>query len=116
LANRCARVRAAGGHGTYTPQLSTGVTAMFPATERAAAEPEPEQIDAAVSRAIGSDADDLLFVLHNAPDEAAHRHGAASPEYFSAMMEADRMLAAIYAAVDLERDAVVAVADHGHTD
>jgi hypothetical protein len=109
-----ARVRAAGGHAAYLTQLSTVVAAMFPSVPRMEVAAAPGAIDAAIGDELAR-GDDFLFVLHNAPDEAAHRFGAAAPAYHAAALEADRALAALLARVDLARDAVVVVADHGHT-
>lgn len=49
-------------------------------------------------------------------DHEGHAHGAASEEYRSAALAlSDRLLGRV-AGVDLARDAVLALADHGHTD
>ena len=58
----------------------------------------------------------LQVFLIGAVDEAGHAEGADSPEYREAVQIADRQLARLLARIDLERDAVVIVADHGHTD
>src|SRR5262249_49811218 len=109
------RVRAAGGVTAYVTQLSGMVPGLFPAIERVLVTPGPgPAIDVAAVRVL-EQGPELLLVLHNAPAEAAHRHGAAAPEYRAARLEADRALAALVAAVDLERDALVVIADHGHT-
>jgi hypothetical protein len=56
-----------------------------------------------------------LLVVHLAQvDLAGHAHGAASAEYRAAARTVDARLGRIVAALDLKRDAVVVVADHGH--
>ncbi len=70
-----------------------------------------------------------LVIMHlGEPDIAGHRYGGDSPEYLAAARLADRELQAALeasgadagadpeAVIDLSRDAVVVVADHGHTD
>ncbi|MBP9208479.1 MAG: alkaline phosphatase family protein [Kofleriaceae bacterium] len=59
---------------------------------------------------------DLQVVLVGVVDDNGHAHGAASEEYAAATRMADRTLARALAGVDLGQDAVVVVADHGHTD
>lgn len=58
---------------------------------------------------------DLVVLLVGAVDAAGHAHGGDSPEYRDATLRADHALARALAAVDLEHDTVVIVADHGHT-
>jgi hypothetical protein len=56
-----------------------------------------------------------LVVVHLAEtDKAAHHHGATSPEYRAAARAADARIARVVQGLDLQRDAVVVVADHGH--
>jgi hypothetical protein len=60
-------------------------------------------------------ATDELFVVNAAVvDRAGHEHGAASAAYRAAALELDRQIVAILDGIDLVRDAVVIVADHGH--
>ncbi len=49
-------------------------------------------------------------------DEAAHQHGAASPEYSAAVARVDGEIAGLLARLDLAQDLVVLTADHGHRD
>ena len=58
---------------------------------------------------------DLVILLVGAVDAAGHAHGGDSPEYRQAAEIADHALARTLAHVDLEQDAVIVVADHGHT-
>ncbi|HUH01523.1 MAG TPA: alkaline phosphatase family protein [Kofleriaceae bacterium] len=58
-----------------------------------------------------------LVVMHLGDvDVAGHEFGADSPEYLAATVSVDQQLQLALANIDLERDAVVVVADHGHTD
>jgi hypothetical protein len=47
-------------------------------------------------------------------DEAGHHHGASSPEYAARVARADSEVAGLMDRLDVERDLVVFVADHGH--
>jgi hypothetical protein len=58
---------------------------------------------------------DLVVLLLGAVDAAGHAHGGASPEYRAAAAIADHALARALARIDLEQDAVIITADHGHT-
>ncbi|MGE0395805.1 MAG: alkaline phosphatase family protein [Kofleriaceae bacterium] len=58
---------------------------------------------------------ELVIMLVGAVDAAGHQHGAASEEYRIAAEGADRALARALGRVDLAEDAIVIVADHGHT-
>lgn len=49
-------------------------------------------------------------------DEAAHAHGAKSPQYAAALQADAVAVERIAAAMDLERDILVVTADHGHRD
>ena len=49
-------------------------------------------------------------------DEAAHQHGAASPEYAAAVARVDGESGGLLARLDLSQDLVVLTADHGHRD
>jgi hypothetical protein len=58
---------------------------------------------------------DLVVLLVGAVDSAGHADGGDSPAYRAAAETADRALARVLARVDLTQDAIVVVADHGHT-
>jgi hypothetical protein len=60
--------------------------------------------------------DDLAVMLIGVVDAAGHRYGGKSDEYREAASVADRALRRALAGVDLDQDAVIIVADHGHTD
>ncbi|HKA87532.1 MAG TPA: alkaline phosphatase family protein [Haliangiales bacterium] len=113
--NLFARVRAAGLRSAYVSQLSEAVPELFPDADEAVLAPWPGTAVSAARAAIARGVD-FLVVVHNAPDEAGHAHGAASRAYRDAAAQADRDLGEIVAALDLERDAVLVTADHGHTD
>lgn len=66
--------------------------------------------------ALAAESSDLVVMLVGAVDAAGHAHGAASEEYRSAAANADRALARALDRVDLAEDAIIVVADHGHTD
>jgi hypothetical protein len=57
----------------------------------------------------------LLVLLIGAVDVAGHAHGADSDEYVEATFIADRAVARVISGLDLKQDAVIVVADHGHT-
>jgi hypothetical protein len=65
--------------------------------------------------ALASGNADLVILLLGAVDAAGHAHGGASPEYRAAAAIADHALARALARIDLEHDAVIVTADHGHT-
>jgi hypothetical protein len=67
----------------------------------------------ALAQALGPDY--ALTVVHLCePDKAAHAHGAASPEYRAAARGADARIGRALAGLDLTRDAILVVSDHGH--
>lgn len=59
---------------------------------------------------------DLHVVLISVVDNAGHREGADSDDYRAAVQVADRTLRRVAPKFDLDRDAVIVIADHGHTD
>ncbi len=59
---------------------------------------------------------ELVILLPGQVDEAGHEHGADSEEYRAAARHVDRLLRAGLHALDLTRDTIIVVADHGHTD
>jgi hypothetical protein len=58
----------------------------------------------------------LVVLLIGVVDAAGHEYGGDSEEYAAAAKVADRTLEEVLAGVDLDRDTIVIVADHGHTD
>ncbi len=58
---------------------------------------------------------ELLVLLVSSVDIAGHAKGADSVDYREAAESADRALARVLGKVDLTQDAIVVVADHGHT-
>jgi len=58
---------------------------------------------------------ELVVLLVSTVDIAGHAHGADSEEYLEATQVADRALARVLSKVDLAQDAIIVVADHGHT-
>jgi hypothetical protein len=59
---------------------------------------------------------DLVLVHDGRPDEAAHRHGARSPEYRAAVARADDVIGRVVGTLDPLRDTIVVSSDHGHLD
>ncbi len=59
---------------------------------------------------------DLVVLLVGAVDLAGHTYGADTAEYRNATFIADHALSRVLGRVDLERDAIIVTADHGHTD
>ena len=59
---------------------------------------------------------ELVVMLVGTVDSAGHEHGGASAEYAAAARDADRAVATIVRTIDLDRDAIIVTADHGHTD
>jgi hypothetical protein len=76
--------------------------------------PWPGGLRQAGAELVAGDAD-LIVILVGAVDAAGHAHGGDSAEYRAAAQIADRTLARALAKLDLAQDAVVVVADHGHT-
>jgi len=62
-----------------------------------------------------TDGDPLAVLLIGAVDAAGHEWGGESDEYVAAAFEADAALRAAVARLDFSRDALIVVADHGHT-
>ena len=58
---------------------------------------------------------ELIVLLISSVDIAGHAKGADSADYREAAESADRALARVLGKVDLKEDAIVVVADHGHT-
>ncbi|HVK83565.1 MAG TPA: alkaline phosphatase family protein [Kofleriaceae bacterium] len=63
---------------------------------------------------VDGDAELVVLLLGNV-DAAGHEYGADDPAYREAVEAADRVLAGVLAKVDLTRDAILVVGDHGHT-
>ena len=58
----------------------------------------------------------LIVLLPGDVDEAGHEFGADSDEYRAAARFVDHKLQSVLGSLDLTRDTVVVMADHGHTD
>jgi hypothetical protein len=59
---------------------------------------------------------ELIWMQLDDIDIAGHAYGAASPRYAEAARRVDAQLAPLLAAIDLSREAVVIVSDHGQVD
>jgi len=57
---------------------------------------------------------ELIWLYLGQVDAAGHRSGAASERYREAARAADRLVARLRAKLDLSRDALVVLSDHGH--
>lgn len=68
------------------------------------------------ARSVLASDDALAVLLVGVVDAAGHAEGGDSPAYRAAAREADAALADVVATVDLARDALIVVADHGHSD
>lgn len=77
--------------------------------------PWPGGFSAAGIALVAGGSADLVVLLVSSVDIAGHQHGADSAAYREAAVSADRALARVLGHVDLSQDAVVVVADHGHT-
>lgn len=77
--------------------------------------PWPGGFTSAGNAVVSGGTADLVVLLVSSVDIAGHAHGADSIEYREAAESADRALARVLGKVDLTQDAIVVVADHGHT-
>jgi|GEM_PF-659423 len=68
------------------------------------------------ARSVLAAGDPLAVLLIGVVDAAGHAEGGTSPEYLAAARQADAALADLVATLDLARDTLIVVADHGHTD
>jgi hypothetical protein len=68
------------------------------------------------ARSVVAARDTLAVLLIGAVDAAGHEYGGIEPEYRAAAFEADAALRASVAGLDLTRDTIIVLADHGHTD
>lgn len=68
------------------------------------------------ARGVISAHDTLAVLLIGAVDAAGHEFGGLEPEYLAAAFDVDAALRASVTDLDLTRDAIIVVADHGHTD
>ncbi|MDQ3369251.1 MAG: alkaline phosphatase family protein [Myxococcota bacterium] len=101
---------------TFVSQVASGPRVMFGAhVDRTPIIPRASELESAVVTSLASE-DDLVVVLLGAVDIAGHAHGADSPAYAEAVAGVDAMLARVLRHVDLARETVLVVADHGHID
>ncbi|CAN5914256.1 hypothetical protein BH11MYX3_BH11MYX3_12930 [soil metagenome] len=77
--------------------------------------PWPGGFSAAGTALVANGAADLVVLLVSSVDIAGHQYGADNVHYREAAESADRALARVLGRVDLAQDAIVVVADHGHT-
>jgi hypothetical protein len=77
--------------------------------------PWPGGFSAAGTALVSGGTADLVVLLVSSVDIAGHKYGADSTQYREAAESADRALARVLGKVDLAQDAIVVLADHGHT-
>ncbi len=104
--------REAGVHTRYLTDGLSWIPRMFPAfadtptvdvgrwAETIAAGPHPH----------------LTVVYFGEPDHTAHAHGPRSPQALEVSRRIDAHIGRLAAGLDLEREALVVVSDHGHVD
>ncbi len=112
-----ARARAAGMRVAYAAAESKGLPQMFPEDlDEGGLSPWPGGVERTVAHALSPGGDDLLLVWMSDVDNAGHKYGAASPAYRTAARHVDEKLGAMFGQLDLTKDTIVVVADHGHID
>jgi len=105
-----ARAHDAGLSVSYLGDRDLSLGKLFPRLDDITLAPRSGSFARAASRSA-----DLNVVLVLYPDDAGHRYGARASEYQSAALAADALLAEVVGAMDLGRDTLVVVSDHGHT-
>ena len=125
------RARADGLQSGYVGDVSPGLPSMFSRPAGEDADPAIGDWDEAIddarfvpwnggfrnaTRRLIDQRLPLVILLPGAVDVAGHEEGADSDEYRDAARLVDRQLEASLANVDLARDTIIVVADHGHTD
>ena len=110
------RARVANLGVTFVSQVASGPRVMFGAhVDRTPIIPRESLLESATVASLSGD-DDMVAVLVGAVDDAGHAHGASSDEYRDAVVRIDAMLERVLRHVDLARQTVIVVADHGHVD
>ncbi|MBA3397483.1 MAG: alkaline phosphatase family protein [Deltaproteobacteria bacterium] len=110
------RAKQAGLGVSFVSQIATGPRVMFGAhVDHSPVVPREADLETAILTSLDGP-DDLVAVLIGAVDIAGHAHGGASDEYADAVGRVNAMLERVLRKVDLQRDSVIVVADHGHID
>jgi hypothetical protein len=111
------RAREGGLRTRYVTDFASGAGRLFaPALDEAASVRFwPGMFERAIDNAL-ADEDPFLVIHFAAVDVAGHEHGADSDEYREAVAGTDALIGRIAARIDLARDALVLVSDHGHVD
>jgi phosphopentomutase/2,3-bisphosphoglycerate-independent phosphoglycerate mutase family metalloenzyme len=110
------RARAAGMATAFVSDYDTSFPRMFgDDLDEAYHAPWARGLVIALRRTLSGEAS-LIVVNAGAVDSAGHEHGADSEEYSLAALEVDHSLSVALGDLDLTRDTLVILADHGHTD
>jgi hypothetical protein len=110
------RVKAAGLGVSFLSQTAGGPRVMFgPHVDHAPIVPAEHLLEAALLASLRG-GHDLVAVLIGAVDHAGHAYGADSDQYRNAVRRVDAMLGRVLGAIDLSRETIIVVADHGHID
>ncbi len=104
--------RAAGLRTRMFHEHHTWIPAMFPG----AFEEVRPLSDAALAERPPAGRPHLTVVYISEPDLVAHKKGATGDEYVKKALEVDAMCGRVIRAVDLSREAIFLVTDHGHRD
>jgi hypothetical protein len=105
--------RAAGIHTRFFADENSWIPAMFPkGFDEVHASKERTELDFAQIAAAPRPHFTVIYLRE--PDLVAHVHGAASEEYRQAALAVDATIGRIAAGIDLSREALFVVSDHGH--
>ncbi|MFH0901674.1 MAG: alkaline phosphatase family protein [Pseudomonadota bacterium] len=111
-----ARVRAAGMRAIYLSDGTAGLPKMFAGhLDEGVVAPWPQGMERSARTVLERD-DELVVFLLDGVDRAGHRWGAVSREYRHAVAQVDDLLSRLLGDFDLNVNALVVVADHGHVD
>jgi predicted AlkP superfamily pyrophosphatase or phosphodiesterase len=79
--------------------------------------PYKERIDRAVDAMFNSEMNaDLGLIYFEQPDDASHKYGATSQEYFDAIQMVDSHIGYLLSRIDLDQVNLIIVSDHGTAD
>jgi hypothetical protein len=111
-----ARVKTTGMKVAYVSDEADSIPRLFGDTlETGGVSPWPGGLERAIAGALRADAG-LVMIWIGDVDRAGHDHGGASRQYRAAARAVDSLLARSLADLNLDRDAIIVLADHGHVD